>query len=113
MASSVCRWVGPKTAPVDVAAGVRWLKDHIALPGQDVIAITDHSSSPDGYLIARFLEAPMMFFGSNTKFVLMSAMVSPEMLTPLHLSGTMSYTPCQSLVMVQGYPQLSSSKCRQ
>ena len=82
LASSVRSWRGPKTKPVDIAAGVRWLKDHTALPGQDVIAVTERASALDGYLIARFLEAPMMSFGSKTKFVVMPAQVGGHLKCP-------------------------------
>ena len=66
----VCRWVGSETNPADVKAGVQWLKDHVALHGQDVLAITNQS-----FLRASFLDANIVINGSKTDFVVISAQV--------------------------------------
>lgn len=73
IASLVRSWAGPETNPVNVAAGVRWLKDYITLPGQDVVAITASSYHPN--LIASFVEARIIISGSKTDFLVMSAKV--------------------------------------
>ena len=62
--------MGSETNPVDVKAGVQWLKDHVALDGQDVLAITNQS-----FLRASFLDANMVINGSKTDFVVISAQV--------------------------------------
>ena len=78
MASLVRRWMGPETNPVDVAAGIRWLKDHITLPGQGVVAIIQASTNHP-VLIAHFLEAKLLIYGSKTDFLVMSAKVGKSL----------------------------------
>ena len=59
-----------ETSRHDVRAGVKWLKDHVALDGQDVVAVINQS-----FLRASFLDANMVINGSKTDFVIMSAQV--------------------------------------
>lgn len=61
-------WVGVETNQVDVAAGVQWLKDHVDLPGQDVLAITNQA-----FLRASFKEANIIINGSKTDLRVISA----------------------------------------
>ena len=80
-----CRWMTSETSRRDVSAGVKWLKDHVALDGQDVVAVTNQS-----FLRASFRDANIVINGSKTDFVIMSAQVGRY----LQWSGICTSLPC-------------------